>query len=551
MNLMNHNYLKAFAMCFYCALVIQILECTNLSTVAGSASQTGNGMLVGKVVSNTGARANDVLVTLRVRGFDPIAFSRSGIGFSRIAVTDVNGQYAFDAVPADTYTIEISSPATEQKTVHFDAIVRKQDTAMLAADTLKAPGMLRAYLPNSLCVHNGYIYIPGTSIGGFVDTATAKSGYIEIDSVPAGQMPGIYYAIYGDATPPRLLRDSIAIFPGEMTLIACLDWKFSKKLILNTCSSGAGVSGNVTNFPVLIRLTGDNFDFTQAKNNGEDIRFTKSDTSFLPFEIERWDPAAGLAEVWVKVDTVHGNDSVQSLSMYWGNVDAQQQSNSAAVFDTAAGFAGVWHLGEINGGVDDATADGFKGIDSGATAAPGIVGNSMNFSDGDYLRIPGLLRSPTTVTLSAWVRSDKTSGQDIVSLGDAALIRFDDVNLTTAGCFHNDSVVNDLTYAIVGSGRFLAKTGWHYLAFSIDAAARVQTLYIDGVQSNVAHYVNPINYAGLGTDTYIGVHGNGKTTFNFVGQIDEVRVSDVALKSDWIKLCYMNQKQLDALVQWR
>jgi hypothetical protein len=75
-------------------------------------------------------------------------------------------------------------------------------------------------------------------------------------------------------------------------------------------------------------------------------------------------------------------------------------------------------------------------------------------------------------------------------------------------------------------------------------------LYIDGTQAAVSNDVNSIKYAGLGSDTYIGIHGNGKTIFNFVGMIDEVRVNNVAVNSDWIKLCFMNQKQPDALVHW-
>jgi hypothetical protein len=36
----------------------------------------------------------------------------------------------------------------------------------------------------------------------------------------------------------------------------------------------------------------------------------------------------------------------------------------------------------------------------------------------------------------------------------------------------------------------------------------------------------------------------------FLGKIDEVRISNSAKNTDWIKLCYMNQKTSDALVKW-
>ena len=120
----------------------------------------------------------------------------------------------------------------------------------------------------------------------------------------------------------------------------------------------------------------------------------------------------------------------------------------------------------------------------------------------------------------------------------------------TTGSYHNDSLVNDSNYTDVSSGRFLSKTGWHYLVFSINNVAHVQTFYIDGTQCAIAHDVNPIYYAGLGADTYIGIHGNGKTKFNFIGQVDEVRVNRISVATGWIKLCFMNQKAQDVLVRW-
>jgi hypothetical protein len=39
--------------------------------------------------------------------------------------------------------------------------------------------------------------------------------------------------------------------------------------------------------------------------------------------------------------------------------------------------------------------------------------------------------------------------------------------------------------------------------------------------------------------------------YYFGGKIDEVRVSSTALSADWIKLCYMNQKESDMLVRFK
>lgn len=69
------------------------------------------------------------------------------------------------------------------------------------------------------------------------------------------------------------------------------DWTYRKKLTFDN----SGQSENLTNFPVLVKLTSSNFDFTRAKTNGEDIRFVDAGAnpgdSILKHEIEKWDNA--------------------------------------------------------------------------------------------------------------------------------------------------------------------------------------------------------------------------------------------------------------------
>ena len=55
-------------------------------------------------------------------------------------------------------------------------------------------------------------------------------------------------------------------------------WLSYKDIALNTGLAGANVAGNVTGFPMLLRLTSENPDvFTQAALGGADIRFSKPD----------------------------------------------------------------------------------------------------------------------------------------------------------------------------------------------------------------------------------------------------------------------------------
>src|SRR5688572_10259815 len=124
-------------------------------------------------------------------------------------------------------------------------------------------------------------------------------------------------------------------------------WRHAKPLTLNTSASGADVKGDVRNFPLAVALDASNFDFTQAKPNGADVRLSaNADGETLPHAIEHWDAEANTALIWVKVPLVRGDDAKQSIHMHWGNPDAPAASDSPAVFDTRDGFVGVWHLNE-------------------------------------------------------------------------------------------------------------------------------------------------------------------------------------------------------------
>jgi hypothetical protein len=294
-------------------------------------------------------------------------------------------------------------------------------------------------------------------------------------------------------------------------------------------------------------LTKSIFDFSQAKGRGEDVRFAKAGGALLPYEIESWDSAQGKAALWVNVDTIAGNSATQYITMCWGNPLAKTVSSGTSVFDTAKGFAAVWHL---NNNCNDASGNNNTGTNYGPVDTEGIIGNAKKFRGGDSIRISGLLGSPGAVSLSAWVQLDSNagSGGEILSIGDAASFRIDDTrpNFGVEGCFHTSS-----TFSNAPSGVTLGKTGWHYIVVTFNGATLQQSVFIDGKNYNRSTAVSAINFSGVGTNTFIGRHGNGSNSFNFIGKVDEARVNKNVLTADWISLCYMNQKAVDALVMFK
>src|SRR5205085_1461974 len=173
--------------------------------------------------------------------------------------------------------------------------------------------------------------------------------------------------------------------------------KYLKSIKMDTTAAGANVMGNVAHYPVAVALAADNFDFSQAKPRGEDLRFGKPDGTPLPYARESYDATAKAALYWVAVDQVQGNNASQSINMYWGNAAAGDASDSKKVFPASAGFVGVWHLAE-----DGATTAGaFKDASESGADATGV-----NLMPG--ARVDGLLGKGTKMVnaMRQWVRVD-------------------------------------------------------------------------------------------------------------------------------------------------
>ena len=146
-----------------------------------------------------------------------------------------------------------------------------------------------------------------------------------------------------------------------------------------TTPEGADVPADakVEQFPVLVRLHRDFFDFAQAKPDGEDLRFSLSSGARMAFQIEEWDAANGVSSVWVRVPLISGNTR-QEITLHWGNVNATSESDGQAVFNESNGYLSVWHMSDpVRDDVGTLTC-----TDTGTTAAEGVIGAARHFADG-------------------------------------------------------------------------------------------------------------------------------------------------------------------------
>ncbi|HAO99147.1 MAG TPA: hypothetical protein DCQ83_03790 [Fibrobacteres bacterium] len=320
-------------------------------------------------------------------------------------------------------------------------------------------------------------------------------------------------------------------------------WKYVRTVNVNTTASGSNVATNQVKFPMLLRFgASDSLVFSTSQSTGADIRFSKSDGTPMKHQIERWDAANKVAEVWVLVDTVYGNDSTHFFKMYWGNNLAPDSSNGAAVFDAGSGFAGAWHF--QGGNFADATANHNNGTDHGSKDTTGVIAGARVFhgtnANPQYVSVADAasLNITNNLTLSAWIKPSAwaTNNRIIQKNGTGGgddQYRFyassaTAIRLTLTG---TSGTTPTLTAPSVGA--------WHLVHATYDGANL--RLYVDGAQGATAAITGNINVAS--GELWFGAKPLAQVDADYSNlAMDEPRVSNRARSADWIKLEFQNQK---------
>jgi Concanavalin A-like lectin/glucanases superfamily/Domain of unknown function (DUF2341)/Carbohydrate esterase, sialic acid-specific acetylesterase len=320
------------------------------------------------------------------------------------------------------------------------------------------------------------------------------------------------------------------------------DWNHSGTLAILTTKDGANLpaSASVQDFPVLVRLSKETFDFRQAQPGGEDVRFS-ADGKLLAFQIETWDAVQGYAVIWVRIPVIQGNQR-QLITMHWGRADAESQSNGAAVFNESNGYVVAMHLGDANSSVKDEVGT-ISPVDTGTTSCSGVIGLGRRFDFGKGIncgeKIIGLPAGSESNSTQAWIRAEQVNttvvgwgneqaqGKVVMQLRSPPHVRMD--------CYFSNADV-------ATKGRLPMSQWVHLVHTYTQGESRV---YVNGQLDGVtARKDSPLNIRTPARMWLGGWYGN----YQFRGEIDEVRISKVARAADWILLEYENQKPLQTLV---
>ena len=317
-------------------------------------------------------------------------------------------------------------------------------------------------------------------------------------------------------------------------------WKHSGSVFVLTTPEGADLpaSAAVENFPLLVRLHKDFFDFGQAQPGGADLRFSSAKGDPLAYQIEEWDAKNGTASVWVRVPKITGN-ARQEIKLHWGKADAKSESDGKNVFNESNGYLSVWHM---SGPVTDEVGT-LESKDTGTTSVAGVVGTARHFPGqkgifcGD--KIPNYPTGASSHSTEAWFRAERPNGNVLAWGNEQAqgkvVMHYRSPPHVKMECYFSG--------ADVAGKSTLPKGEWVHVVHTYEKGD--SRLYVNGaLDGTTATASAPLNIRSPARLWIGGWYGN----YNFVGDIDEVRVSKVVRSADWIKLQYENQKPLQTLV---
>jgi len=316
-------------------------------------------------------------------------------------------------------------------------------------------------------------------------------------------------------------------------------WQHSGAIYVLTTPEGANLpaSASEDGFPLLVRLHKDFFNFNQAKPHGEDVRFSTSTGTPLAYQVEQWDAANGTASIWVRLPTIKGN-ARQEIRVHWGEADAAGESNGSAVFNESNGYLSVWHM---NGPVKDEVST-LTSIDTGTTASAGMIGEGRHFGGGQGIKcgenITTYPSGASPSTSEAWFRAEKPNA-NIIAWGNEqaqgkVVMQFRSPPHISMDCYFSDGNVK--------GNSTLRMSQWMHVVHTYQRED--SRIYVNGLLDGAsASRGAPLAIRSPAKMWIGGWYDN----FNFVGDIDEVRISKVARSADWVRLQYENQKPLQTL----
>lgn len=321
------------------------------------------------------------------------------------------------------------------------------------------------------------------------------------------------------------------------------DWKYRKKITIDKSQ----VLADLEDFPFLVHLTDEDIK-EKSRRKGKDIIFVSDDNKKLKREIESYDNLNGELVAWVRLPLLAAEEDTH-FYMYYGNPEIIEEENRAIWDDH---YLMVQHFEEVFGTSYDSTVNQINGeligeLEQGVSGKIAQAFSFDGFDDYINLGLPEKLLSLDFLTLSFWIYPvEAQNGVGIIGWQGTEYGAWQFILRSTNSYLR--ARPGGTIYS-VDSGKPLPIEEWHYLTISYDGARL--NYYLDGQKITVNSTNGGSLEKGSGDFITIGRY-RGETsyagdqilrTYSFKGMLDEMRISDVARSSNWIKTAFENQNE--------
>ncbi len=573
---------------------LSFLSCSENNTiqVVGGGTEDGNSAVTGFATDESGKPLAKVSVYALPEGY--IATEEEPIADSLRTTSDDDGEFRIKLGRNMVYNFWLEHKGSKKK-----LYIKKINTGLgsyeLGQRILKPTGDIHLQISQNKLSHQSRIAIPGTPVAKLLDSAEVSSQSIFLSSLPIGIYDSVVYLPQGKENEEAVtlaqtleVRENDTLWSGDLSL-----WKYKARITLNTSARGLNLSEDVANYPLFLHLNSLDFNFGEARNEAEDLRFADAYGKLIPFEIENWDPAGETADIWLLLDKLQAQNENQYIQMYWGNPGSPPFLFEDKVFSKEEGYFAVYHLNQEISLDENNFRDASDNENHGS--ASDNLGNARSemtafykgvqfTEDYQFIYSNKLDSAPNNFSISLWFKTEAEQSGRIIGFSSSAsensiqrdrhiyidsvgsihfgvfpkiseedYIAEEDSGYINLGDYPNlenlPSEAEDPSYPgirrIIKSGEGYNDGSWHFVVASLSPELGAR-LFVDGIlvdeKPDVKRGENFMGFWKLGFDYLGDWERQGVLKSSYLGMLDEVRIYYGTLSQQQIYMDYQIQK---------
>ena len=301
------------------------------------------------------------------------------------------------------------------------------------------------------------------------------------------------------------------------------------------------IDADLTNYPVMVKLTPNNFNFPKVRADGMDIAFYDTSNNLLDFEREYFlTNSQGVFHV--RIPSVSSSTNT-TFKMVYGSGLATDLSNKTGVWDN--NFVMVQHMGDS---LVDSTGNGNDGTNVGTTVVDGLNGKSRSFNGSTTaISVPNCTVDGQPHTVQVFSQNNKTLYASSDTGNNRTTLYVSPGPVWNPGLWitnvfvrsHAKGMYVDTTVNAIG-------TKPHILGQVYKGTTDIKNIVNEGVLGGTTTSYDVMYGTSIvfGNETASG----SASPYAWNGLIDEVRISNIARSDAWIKADDHNLRLNDLVV---